>query len=104
VRRLSLSSNWDNIVHILAGILHLGNIDFVPHSDGSLVSPSSMDASKYAAALLGFEEARLHHAITYHTIKIQMRREETSTPLPPTKAIDSRNGAHVRVVLAMSRR
>jgi hypothetical protein len=38
-------------------------------------------------------QARLRHGTTNHTIKIAMRGEETSTPLPPPKAADSRNGA-----------
>ena len=89
---LNLTS-WADIIRIVSGVLHLGNIEFEPLGDsGSKVSQRSTMAARYAAELLGFTEAGLQRGITNHTIKIAMRGEETSTPLTPAKAADSRNG------------
>jgi myosin heavy subunit len=92
-RDLNLAAEWTDIIQIVAGVLHLGNIDFEPLGEyGSKVATRSIVSARYAAEMLGFTEARLQHAITNHTIKIVTRGEETSTPLLPAKAIDSRNG------------
>jgi myosin heavy subunit len=97
--RLNLGGSWWDIISIVAGIMHLGNMEFVPQGDGgSAVSPGSADAARYAAQLLGFEETKLQHALTHHTIKIARvggKGEETSSPLSPSRATDSRNGACV---------
>ncbi len=92
--RLNLREHWPSIVSIIAGILHLGNLEFVPKGDsGSEVSPATVSSAAHAAELLGFSMERLCFAVTNHTIKIAQRGEQTSTPLLPSRAGDSRNGA-----------
>ena len=91
IERLNLVTEWPAIVSIVAGILHLGNIEFQEKGDGSEVTVASRNSVKYAAEMLGFDEERLRLAVTYHTRKI-VTGEVTSTPLSPAKAVDSRNG------------
>lgn len=91
--RLNLKDHWATIERIIAGILHLGNVEFVVKGEsGSEVSPVTASFAKHAAELLGVSEERLKFAVTNHTIKIAQRGEQTSTPLSPARATDSRNG------------
>jgi myosin heavy subunit len=93
--RLNLKDHWPVIESIVAGILHLGNIEFIAMGEsGSEVSPGTAVFAKHAAELLGFTEERLRFAVTNHTIKIAQRGEQTSTPLSAARATDSRNGRH----------
>ncbi|GBG34585.1 Myosin-IB [Hondaea fermentalgiana] len=64
---------------IVAGILHLGNVDFDAKRDSCDVSRSSSGALGDAAALLGMDTSDLARAITHKTI--QSRTEVITSPL-----------------------
>ncbi len=86
---LELMDEWPSIVRIIAGILHLGNIEFVDFGDGgSAVSADTVIHAAYAAELLSIEEGHLKRALTNHTLKTKV--EITVSPLTPSKAADSR--------------
>ena len=92
IKKLELGTEWPSIVRILAGILHLGNLEFVDHGEaGSKIAPERLHHAAYAAELLSIDENYLKEALTTHTVITKVDR--TVSPLTPSKAADSRHGA-----------
>ncbi|XP_039610827.1 unconventional myosin-X isoform X2 [Polypterus senegalus] len=75
-----------DIFKILAGILHLGNIDFVTAGGAQISSKSALGK---ASELLGLDSAQLAEVLTHRSMIL--RGEEISTPLSVAQAVDSRD-------------
>ncbi|CAF0864311.1 unnamed protein product [Brachionus calyciflorus] len=56
-----------NIFKLVAGILHLGNVNFVPH--GNYAQPENMDALEYPSYLLGISKDSLRTKLISRTIE-----------------------------------
>ncbi|XP_048464709.1 unconventional myosin-X-like [Rhincodon typus] len=74
------------VLKLLAGVLHLGNIEFVI-AGGAQVS--SKNALGSAAELLGLDSMKLTEVLTHRSMIL--RGEEISTPLTVQQAIESRD-------------
>ncbi|XP_066511803.1 unconventional myosin-X-like [Hoplias malabaricus] len=74
------------VLRLLAGILHLGNIEFLT-AGGAQVS--SKTALSCAAELLGLDCTQLAEVLTHRSMIL--RGEEISTPLTVEQAVDSRD-------------
>ncbi|KAM4688660.1 unconventional myosin-X [Discoglossus pictus] len=74
------------ILRLLAGILHLGNIEFIT-AGGAQVS--SKTALGRASELLGLDSEQLTEVLTHRSMIL--RGEEISTPLSIQQAVDSRD-------------
>ncbi|XP_049332772.1 unconventional myosin-X [Astyanax mexicanus] len=74
------------VLRLLAGILHLGNIEFIT-AGGAQVS--SKAALSIAADLLGLDCTQLAEVLTHRSMIL--RGEEISTPLTVEQAVDSRD-------------
>ncbi|XP_058876562.1 unconventional myosin-X-like [Acipenser ruthenus] len=81
-------SNEDihEILRLLAGVLHLGNIEFMT-AGGAQVSTKS--ALGRASELLGLDSMQLAEVLTHKSMLL--RGEEISTPLTVEQAVDSRD-------------
>ncbi|KAG8442508.1 hypothetical protein GDO86_011342 [Hymenochirus boettgeri] len=74
------------ILRLLAGILHLGNIEFVTAGGAQI---SSKTALGRASELLGLDSEQLAEGLTQRSMIL--RGEEISTPLSIEQAVDSRD-------------
>ena len=82
----------DDIIAILAGILHLGDVDFEPSGDdGSSVVPSTRNKILAATDALALDDQELIRGLT--TGEITVRGETTVTMYKPAQSGDTRDGA-----------
>eukprot|EP00054_Salpingoeca_dolichothecata_P021846 m.141155 g.141155 ORF g.141155 m.141155 type:complete len:1134 (+) comp24137_c0_seq2:61-3462(+) len=72
------------IFKLLAGLLHLGNIDFVEEGQGCTISKGCKRSVTAACKLLGLDQALLAHALCFRHMKTVM--EEFDVPLNPLQA------------------
>lgn len=91
-------SKRDNVFQIIAGILHLGNIEFEEDVEdskgGCMVSPSSIPSLKMAANLLGVKFTELEQGLISRMM--QLSRGETAgtaiqVPLKEREAANARD-------------
>ncbi|KAJ7338426.1 hypothetical protein JRQ81_012074 [Phrynocephalus forsythii] len=80
------TEEMQDVLRLLAGILHLGNIEFIT-AGGAQVSFKT--ALGRAAELLGLDSTQLTEALTQRSMIL--RGEEILTPLSVQQAIDSRD-------------
>eukprot|EP00929_Paragymnodinium_shiwhaense_P097575 TRINITY_DN59213_c0_g4_i1.p1 TRINITY_DN59213_c0_g4~~TRINITY_DN59213_c0_g4_i1.p1 ORF type:complete len:2408 (-),score=722.48 TRINITY_DN59213_c0_g4_i1:73-7296(-) len=76
------------VFRVVAGILNVGNCDFVPNEDASNLVDEK--PAKQAAKLLGLDEERLKTCVLYR--KIMIARDVTTTPLRVEQARAARDG------------
>ncbi|XP_077581041.1 unconventional myosin-X [Stigmatopora nigra] len=76
----------DEILRLLAGILHAGNICFMTAGGAQITSKPAL---KRTAELLGLDPDRLAEVLTHRSMIL--RGEEISTPLTVEQAVDSRD-------------
>ncbi|OCT74399.1 unconventional myosin-X [Xenopus laevis] len=74
------------IFRLLAGILHLGNIEFVTAGGAQISSKTALGRS---SELLGLDSEQMAEALTQRSMIL--RGEEISTPLTVEQAVDSRD-------------
>ncbi|XP_041100399.1 unconventional myosin-X-like [Polyodon spathula] len=81
-------SNEDihEILRLLAGVLHLGNIEFMTAGGAQVSSKSALGR---ASELLGLDSVQLAEVLTHKSMLL--RGEEISTPLTVEQAVDSRD-------------
>ncbi|XP_042372249.1 unconventional myosin-X-like, partial [Plectropomus leopardus] len=79
--------NIGEILRLLAGILHAGNIEFMT-AGGAQVSSKSAALSR-TSDLLGLNPDQLAEVLTHRSMIL--RGEEISTPLTVEQAVDSRD-------------
>ncbi|XP_042320333.1 unconventional myosin-X [Sceloporus undulatus] len=75
-----------DVLRLLAGILHLGNIEFITAGGAQVSFKTALGRS---AELLGLDSTRLTEALTQRSMIL--RGEEILTPLNVQQAIDSRD-------------
>ncbi|XP_037131464.1 unconventional myosin-X [Syngnathus acus] len=78
--------NICEILRLLAGILHAGNIHFVTAGGAQIASKSALSRT---AELLGLNPDQLAEVLTHRSMIL--RGEEISTPLTVEQAVDSRD-------------
>uniref|UniRef100_A0A672NVC9 Myosin X n=1 Tax=Sinocyclocheilus grahami TaxID=75366 RepID=A0A672NVC9_SINGR len=78
--------NIKEMLRLLSGILHVGNIDFLTAGGAQVCSKSALSK---AADLLGLDCAQLAEVLTHRSMIL--RGEEISTPLTVEQAVDSRD-------------
>ncbi|XP_061696438.1 unconventional myosin-X isoform X2 [Syngnathoides biaculeatus] len=78
--------NVGEILRLLAGILHAGNIEFVTAGGAQIASKSALSRT---AELLGLNAEQLAEVLTHRSMIL--RGEEISTPLTVEQAVDSRD-------------
>ncbi|KAG7218961.1 hypothetical protein INR49_005539 [Caranx melampygus] len=78
--------NIGEILRLLAGILHTGNIEFMTAGGAQVSSKSALSR---AADLLGLNSEQLAEVLTHRSMIL--RGEEISTPLTVEQAVDSRD-------------
>ncbi|XP_053507195.1 unconventional myosin-X [Ictalurus furcatus] len=74
------------VLRLLAGILHLGNIEFATAGGAQVSSKAALSS---AAELLGLDCTQLAEVLTHRSMIL--RGEEISTPLTVEQAVDSRD-------------
>ncbi|KAL7842505.1 hypothetical protein SRHO_G00241940 [Serrasalmus rhombeus] len=74
------------VLRLLAGILHLGNIEFITAGGAQVSSKAALSS---AAELLGLDCTQLAEVLTHRSMIL--RGEEISTPLTVEQAVDSRD-------------
>ncbi|XP_062843469.1 unconventional myosin-X [Trichomycterus rosablanca] len=74
------------VLRLLAGILHLGNIEFATAGGAQVSSKTALSS---AAELLGLDCTQLAEVLTHRSMIL--RGEEISTPLTIEQAVDSRD-------------
>ncbi|KAL7984578.1 hypothetical protein Chor_003148, partial [Crotalus horridus] len=77
-----------DVLRLLAGILHLGNIEFITAGGAQVSFKTALNRS---AELLGLDSTQLTEALTQRSMIL--RGEEILTPLNVQQAIDSRDSA-----------
>lgn len=88
MEKLGFSSNdIDNVHHIVASVLHLGNLEFSAKGEGSQI-PSTIVLNT-AAKLLRLTPEQLAKALCVRSVKI--RNDTTEILLKPTEASDARH-------------
>ncbi|XP_068092821.1 unconventional myosin-X [Hyperolius riggenbachi] len=80
------SENVREVLRLLAGILHLGNIDFITAGGAQISTKTALGRT---AELLGLDSEQLTEALTHRSMIL--RGEEISTPLSIEQAKDSRD-------------
>ncbi|XP_077125819.1 unconventional myosin-X [Ranitomeya variabilis] len=80
------SEDVREVFRLLAGILHLGNIDFITAGGAQISTKTALGRT---ADLLGLDSEQLTEALTHRSMIL--RGEEISTPLSIQQAIDSRD-------------
>ncbi|XP_073534724.1 unconventional myosin-X [Phyllobates terribilis] len=80
------SEDVREVLRLLAGILHLGNIDFITAGGAQISTKTALGRT---ADLLGLDSEQLTEALTHRSMIL--RGEEISTPLSIEQAIDSRD-------------
>uniref|UniRef100_A0A672NIM5 Myosin X n=1 Tax=Sinocyclocheilus grahami TaxID=75366 RepID=A0A672NIM5_SINGR len=78
--------NIKEVLRLLSGILHVGNIEFLTAGGAQVCSKSALSK---AAELLGLDCAQLAEVLTHRSMIL--RGEEISTPLTVEQAVDSRD-------------
>ncbi|XP_018413949.1 PREDICTED: unconventional myosin-X [Nanorana parkeri] len=78
--------NVREVLRLLAGILHLGNIQFMTAGGAQICTKTALGRT---AELLGLDSEQLTEALTHKSMIL--RGEEISTPLSVQQAIDSRD-------------
>ncbi|XP_051943469.1 unconventional myosin-X [Hippocampus zosterae] len=78
--------NIGEILRLLAGILHAGNIEFMTAGGAQITSKSALSRT---AELLGLNPDQLAEVLTHRSMIL--RGEEISTPLTVEQAVDSRD-------------
>ncbi|XP_039905239.1 unconventional myosin-X [Simochromis diagramma] len=78
--------NINEILRLLAGILHTGNIEFVTAGGAQI---SSKSALSWTSELLGLNSDQVAEVLTHRSMIL--RGEEISTPLTVEQAVDSRD-------------
>ncbi|XP_078282791.1 unconventional myosin-X [Rhinoraja longicauda] len=74
------------VLTLLAGVLHLGNVEFVTAGGAQVSSKTALGS---AAGLLGLDPGQLAEVLTHRSMIL--RGEEISTPLTVEQAVDSRD-------------
>ncbi|XP_035383783.1 unconventional myosin-X isoform X2 [Electrophorus electricus] len=74
------------VLRLLAGILHLGNIEFLTAGGAQVSSKTALSS---AAELLGLDCTQLAEVLTHRSMIL--RGEEINTPLTVEQAVDSRD-------------
>ncbi|KAG8133191.1 hypothetical protein E2320_011002, partial [Naja naja] len=77
-----------DVLRLLAGILHLGNIEFITAGGAQVSFKTALNRS---AELLGLDSTQLTEALTQRSMIL--RGEEILTPLNIQQAVDSRDSA-----------
>ncbi len=70
------------ILHTLAGVLHLGNVKFLPtsdNSDGCVLDPTTSAAADHVCRLLGFDRSQFELTLRFRHLKVGT--EVTERPL-----------------------
>ncbi|KAG8571984.1 hypothetical protein GDO81_011864 [Engystomops pustulosus] len=80
------SEDVREVLRLLAGILHLGNIDFITAGGAQISTKTALGRT---ADLLGLDPEQLTEALTHRSMIL--RGEEISTPLSIEQARDSRD-------------
>ncbi|XP_069814245.1 unconventional myosin-X [Dendropsophus ebraccatus] len=80
------SEDVREVLRLLAGILHLGNIEFITAGGAQISTKTALGRT---ADLLGLDPEQLTEALTHRSMIL--RGEEISTPLSIQQAIDSRD-------------
>ncbi|XP_075682880.1 unconventional myosin-X [Rhinoderma darwinii] len=80
------SEDLREVLRLLAGILHLGNIDFMTAGGAQISTKTALGRT---ADLLGLDSEQLTEALTHRSMIL--RGEEISTPLSIQQAKDSRD-------------
>ncbi|MBN3321825.1 MYO10 protein, partial [Atractosteus spatula] len=80
------AENIREILRLLAGILHIGNVEFMTAGGAQVSSKSALGR---AAELLGLDSGQLAEVLTHRSMIL--RGEEISTPLTVEQAVDSRD-------------
>lgn len=78
----------------IAGILHLGNINFVPNpqdSEGSIIDQVSEPHLAHAAALLGFDPTTLPRSLLFKSVRSGRRASVIFAPHLPETAAENRD-------------
>ncbi|KAM4556029.1 unconventional myosin-X [Fundulus diaphanus] len=78
--------NIGEILRLLAGILHAGNIEFMTAGGAQVSSKSALN---WTSELLGLNSDQLAEVLTHRSMIL--RGEEISTPLTVEQAVDSRD-------------
>ncbi|XP_077368004.1 unconventional myosin-X isoform X2 [Festucalex cinctus] len=87
MRRMQFTEeNIGEILRLLAGILHAGNVDFMTAGGAQIASKSALSRT---AELLGLNPDQLAEVLTHRSMIL--RGEEISTPLTIEQAVDSRD-------------
>lgn len=83
-------STLDSIYAIIAGVLHLGNVDFEPlGTTGSSVTSSTMPSLEIFCEMVGCDREAMHMSLTKHVS--QQRDGLLERPFNPSTARDARN-------------
>ncbi len=75
-------SDESRILHTLAGVLHLGNVKFLPtsdNSDGCMLDPATAGAADHVCRLLGFDRVQFETTLRFRHLKVGT--EVTERPL-----------------------
>ncbi|XP_051556331.1 unconventional myosin-X-like [Myxocyprinus asiaticus] len=78
--------NIKEVLRLLSGILHIGNIEFLTAGGAQVCSKTALSK---AADLLGLDCSQLAEVLTHRSMIL--RGEEISTPLTVEQAVDSRD-------------
>ena len=81
----------DWVFELVAGVLHIGNVEFQPANDGegSALSKKGQDAMKLVAQCLQCDPAEIEHGFTHRSIEVN--KQVTKIPLKPHDAASSRD-------------
>jgi myosin heavy subunit/ribosomal protein L13E len=81
-----------NILRLVAGILHLGNVEFVDENGGESSSVNTRSqAVAHAARLLGVQSEALGHTLTHRSMVSGTRKSVIVIQLKPDSATDTRD-------------
>lgn len=81
----------NRIFQIVAGILHLGNVDFVQNAETVHVTPNTQASLKMAAKLFGIGDSLLEQTLTRKTVETKKRMSTYFTPLTKVQAEHARD-------------
>eukprot|EP00968_Pinguiococcus_pyrenoidosus_P019505 scaffold2120_cov259-Pinguiococcus_pyrenoidosus.AAC.11 len=83
-----------SIMSIVAGILHLGNVQFVADTsgatDGSVIAAQTMPSAQWAGTVFGVDETSLQQALVNRTMRI-VGQGDITVPLRVDQAMDNRD-------------
>lgn len=82
----------NNLYQTIAGILHLGNIIFVPNPDDAIISPETETCLVNSAEMFEVDPGEFRQALLFRKITSgSKRRSVVLAPYNPTSATDSRD-------------